>query len=294
MLRAIFQAIFGRRDEPASAAQPQRRETQTWREAPTKTWVDEIGSGLVAKVSITTGHHGFVQVVGESHYQDALKALAARLGAEGIFTARLVPEPDNPHDTNAVAVVIDEQGGGTVGYLAREIARTYQQRLLSHRSTVSCPARLTGAGSGTFGVVLDFEIVRDALGLPRVSVDQSEMDYEATAEYHRLNRANREFVQETRPLESSDPQEAVARYRRAILALRQCRDLAKEKGLERYGFLANQTDALPLDRLVRCLLKMGDADAAATELADFVREFPHSAEMTLVKEATARLARARK
>ena len=58
--------------------------------------------------------------------------------------------------------------------------------------------------------------------------------------------------------------------------------------------MANQTDALPLDKLVRCLLKMGNADAAATELADFVREFPHSAEMTLVKEATARIARARK
>jgi hypothetical protein len=85
----------------------------------------------------------------------------------------------------------------------------------------------------------------------------------------------------------------VARYRQAILALRQCRDLAKEKGLEKYGFLANQTDALPLDRLVRCLLKMGDAEAAGTELDDFVREFPHSAEMTLVKEATARIGRAR-
>jgi hypothetical protein len=294
MLRAILRAVFGRRDDLASAAQTDQQATPTWREAPAKTWVDDIGSGLVATVSVTTGHHGFVQVVGESHYQDALRTLVARLGSDGIFTARLVPEPNNPHDTNAVAVVIDDQDGEKVGYLARQIAQTYQQRLLNHKSTVTCPARLTGAGFGAVGVVLDFEAVRDALGLPRVSVDQSDMDYEATAEYHRLNGANREFVKETRPLESSDPQQAVARYRQAILALRQCRDLAKEKGLERYGFLANQTDALPLDRLVRCLLKMGDADVAATELADFVREFPHSAEMTLVKDATARLARARK
>jgi len=66
-----------------------------------------------------------------------------------------------------------------------------------------------------------------------------------------------EFVQETRVLESSDLHETVARHRRAILSLRQCRDLAKEKGLEKYGFLANQTDAIPLDRLVKCRLKMG-------------------------------------
>lgn len=256
--------------------------------------VDNIGSGLVATVSVPTGHHGFVQVVGESHYQDALRTLVAKLGSDGIFTVRLVPEPNNPHDSNAVAVVISDQDGEKVGYLARQIAVTYQQRLLNQKSTVTCPARLTGAGFGAVGVVLDFEAVRDALGLPRVSVDQSDMDYEATSEYHRLNGANRQFVKETRPLENSDPQQAVTRYRQAILALRQCRDLAKEKGLEKYGFLANQTDALPLDRLVRCLLKMGNADVAATELAEFVREFPHSAEMTLVKEATARVARARK
>jgi hypothetical protein len=255
MLRAIFQAVFGRRDEPTGAAQPHRQETPTWREAPTKTWVDDIGSGLVATVSVTTGHHGFVQVVGESHYQDELRTLVARLGSDGIFTARLVPEPNNPHDTKAVAVVIDEQNGGKVGYLARQIAQTYQQRLLNHKSTVTCPARLTGTGFSAVGVVLDFEAVRDALGLPRVSVDQSDMDYEATAEYHRLNGANREFVKETRPLETSDPQQAVAHYREAIVALRRCRDLARERDLEKYGFLVNQTDALPLDRLVRCLLK---------------------------------------
>jgi HIRAN domain len=141
MLRAIFQAVFGRREEPDSSPQPQRQESQTWREAPTKTWVDDIGGDLVATVSITTGHHGFVQVVGESHYQDTLRTLAGKLGSEGVFTARLVPEPDNPHDSNAVAVFIEDHSGAKIGYLARQIARSYQPRLLNHRTTVTCPAR---------------------------------------------------------------------------------------------------------------------------------------------------------
>lgn len=291
MLRAIFQVLFGRGDDATRPRQAQPKEKPLWREAPTRTWVDEIGSGVVATVTVTTGHHGFVQVVGESHHQEALRGLAAMLGPDGTFTARLSAEPDNPYDANAVAVLIDGQDGDKLGYLSRQVARSYQQRLLSHGVPVTCPARLTGAG--IVGVVLDFEVVRDALGLPRVSVDQGDMDYEATAEYHRLNRANREFVRETRPLETSDPQELVNRYRRAIVVLRQCRDLARDKDLERYGFLVNQTDALPLDRLVKCLLKMNKADAAATEIDAFVREFPHSAEMTIVKEARARLARAR-
>jgi len=294
MLRRIFRAVFGRHDQPTSPAKPGRQEQPAWREAPTKTWVDEIGGGIVATVTVTTGHHGFVQVVGESHYQDSLRALAVKFGSAGVFTARLVPEPDNPHDTNAVAVVIDDPEGDRVGYLPRPIAQSYQQRLLHHAATVTCPARLTGRGSVAIGVVLDFEEVRDALGLPRVSVDQGDMNYEGTDEYHRLNRENREFVKKTRPIETSDPEEAIARYRHAIDVLRKCRDLGREKDLERYGFQANQTDALPLDRLVKCLLKLGKPDVAATELEGFVREFPHSAEMTLVKEAQARLARARK
>ena len=142
------------------------------------------------------------------------------------------------------------------------------------------------------GVVLDFEEVRDALGLPRVSVDQSDMDYDAVGEYHRLNKANREFVKETRALERSEPTEAVGRYRRAITALCECRDLARTKGIEAYGLTLNQTDATPIDRLTRCLLKMGKTDEASSELEKFVEAFPNAREMTLVKTVRERVNRA--
>src|SRR4051812_39684288 len=61
-----------------------------------------------------------VRVVGTSHYQDVLLALTRRQGDEEVRVEKLavfVPEPDNPHDPNAIAVHVD---GQLVGYLARE------------------------------------------------------------------------------------------------------------------------------------------------------------------------------
>jgi hypothetical protein len=218
--------------------------------------------------------------------------LADRLGPDGVFIARLVPEPDNPYDASAVAVCVD----GTlakVGHLARQVAENYHQRLLGHGAPVTCPAKLTGVGRGTVGVVLDFEDVRVALGLPRVSVDQSDMDYAAVAEYHRLNNANRVFVHETRPLEKSDPIEAVARYRRAVTVLKDCRDLGRARGLESYGFTPNQTDAVPIERLTMCLVKMRRIEEASAEFEDFLEAFPSAKNMKLVANVRERICRAR-
>jgi HIRAN domain len=61
-----------------------------------------------------------VRVVGTSHYQDALLALSGRQGDEEIRVEKIavfVPEPDNPHDPNAIAVHIDDR---LVGYLSRD------------------------------------------------------------------------------------------------------------------------------------------------------------------------------
>ncbi len=64
-------------------------------------------------------------MVGESHYQDALRAMTGGTvegrGAPRVQAA-LVPEPDNPHDPNAVMVQIE---GHLVGYLSRADAVAY-------------------------------------------------------------------------------------------------------------------------------------------------------------------------
>jgi hypothetical protein len=290
MLR-LLRTLFGRQEEPVPR-QPNAASPPRWREAPTRSWRTDVGGGIVAAMTYPTGHTGFVAVVGESHYQDELRALARQQAPDGIFTARLVVEPDNPHDVNAVAVVA-ESDGSKVGYLSREVATSYHARLARFGASVTCPARLTGVDGAMLGVVLDFEVVRVALGMERVSIDHGEMDYDAAAEYHRLNNANRSFVKETRPLEGTDMNEAVVRYRRALVALAECREFARTKGLEAFGFALNQTDATPMDRLATCLIKMGKADEAATALNAFFDEFPHAREMTLLKATRKRIERAR-
>ena len=277
MLRALIKLMFGPRPDVQPESLPSAPEPPSrWREAPSRTLVDEVGGGIVLTTTYSTGHHGFVSVVGESKYQDALRALARRVSADGVFIARLVPEADNAHDPNAVAVCVNDNLA-KIGYLGRAIAKSYHASLLQLGSTVTCPARLTGADRDALGVVLDFEEVRTALGRPRVSVDQGDMDYAATSEWHRLTRASRQLVVETRALEKSDLAEAVTRNRRALGTLVACRDLAEAKGLTAYGFQINQTDATVIDRLTRCLLAMGQLTEADLELRKFLDQFPHAA-----------------
>lgn len=72
-----------------------------------------------------------------------------------------VPEPENPHDPNAVAVKTERNA--TIGYLSRDVAKSYQKRLLAQPVVVTCPARLVGRGTPNIGVVLDFEPVSQQL-----------------------------------------------------------------------------------------------------------------------------------
>ncbi|MGH3031854.1 MAG: tyrosine-type recombinase/integrase [Gaiellaceae bacterium] len=62
---------------------------------------------------------GYCRVVGESHYQEALKATVSScsLSDDGrrTFTAALVREPNNPYDVNAVGIWSPT---GKVGHLA--------------------------------------------------------------------------------------------------------------------------------------------------------------------------------
>lgn len=108
-------------------------------------------------------------VVGESHYQDELSALAERLqpsfpnGARMKFHGVLVCEVDNKFDENAiyVAPVVDGATGAKVGYLPRDRASELTARVRSAGGIVACHAALIGGGvlpDGTqksWGVVLD-------------------------------------------------------------------------------------------------------------------------------------------
>ena len=106
--------------------------------------------------------HGreLINVAGESHYQDALRELTkgeTRVGA----TAALIPEPDNPHDPDAVRVEIE---GQKVGYLPRDLAPGYGPLVrepAERDRTAVCEAMISGR-DGVYGVFLK---------LPSVEVD---------------------------------------------------------------------------------------------------------------------------
>lgn len=90
---------------------------------------------------------GHTHVAGTRHHQAALKVIAGNHGntrAELYCIALLVPEPDNPHDAQALRVDIN---GSTVGYLPREHAAGFRKRLARKQMdtvTTQCAARVWG------------------------------------------------------------------------------------------------------------------------------------------------------
>lgn len=104
-----------------------------------------------------------VPVAGTSHRQDVLSRIAGdalRRGEHVAFTALLVPEPRNPHDPNAIAVIAD--GHGPVGYFARRDAVRYRamaEELLRRGAIAVCEAFLTGGWDdhATIGARLEIE-----------------------------------------------------------------------------------------------------------------------------------------
>jgi hypothetical protein len=86
-----------------------------------------------------------VQVVGESFHADAIRVAQRGAPEGGPLVAELVPEQDNPHDQNAVAVYVQHK---LVGHLPRAVAALVQQALRAFAAAhggrrVSCPAQIT-------------------------------------------------------------------------------------------------------------------------------------------------------
>lgn len=106
-----------------------------------------------------------VRAVGVSHYQEPLRRVSGA-GLEGPVRhqvrAALAPEPENPHDPNAVTVRVE---GELVGYLSREDAVRYGPvvRLLGeHGGRLTCDATIgrRGADGGTSNLGVFIELPR--------------------------------------------------------------------------------------------------------------------------------------
>jgi hypothetical protein len=98
-------------------------------------------------VLVLPGSHD-LEVVGESHYQDALWRVARGRTVERVrveVQAVLLAERDNPYDPNAIAVLID---GAKVGYLCRDDAEAYRLLALEARYRASIGLAGVGVGGG--------------------------------------------------------------------------------------------------------------------------------------------------
>lgn len=114
-----------------------------------------------------------LDVVGESHYQDTLWELVGGRRAERVrqdVAVLLVPEPDNPHDPNAISAWI---GGGKVGYISRENAEHLLPGIYAMSQREGLPVGMIGviAGGGqrgdalgSLGVFLNYD--PEDFGLP--------------------------------------------------------------------------------------------------------------------------------
>lgn len=222
--------------------------------------------------------HGFLAVVGESHYQDALNdAKEGWAQHEGpILMATLVPQPHNRYDPNAVAVLIEPFG--LVGYLERDIAPRYASALQRAGIAAKCPAQLRGGiGEKTFiGVVLDSARLSEGDPLHHYerffeSDDDDPVD-EHYAEYYRRREANQKFVFETRLLEASDPAGAAVRYGEALIAMREYEAIGVERGYIQAN--ASRGDVTIIDRLTLCLIKSGREAEAVIEADRYFADFP--------------------
>ena len=105
------------------------------------------------RVTFLRGHES-VNVAGESHYQDALRAIAGAGEVRHETEARLIREPENEYDPNAIRVEID---GRKVGYLPRDLAPAWGPRLdelASRRRVGGCEATIVGGADTALGVFL--------------------------------------------------------------------------------------------------------------------------------------------
>lgn len=108
-------------------------------------------------IFIRGGVGGFWDVVGESNYHQTIKAIPK--AARENFWAELRPEPENPHDEMAIAVLYR---GKTIGYLPRDDARLFHRinaETIQEGRPIAVQAKTTGGTSEkpNFGILLDFD-----------------------------------------------------------------------------------------------------------------------------------------
>jgi hypothetical protein len=133
----ILRRLFARQSDAGSAAR--------WQTAAGRVWSDT--SARFPRCVAYGGRHD-LEIVGESNYQDALwRAVGGRTTerVRVVISAVLADEPDNPHDSNAISVWINER---KVGYFCREDAEVYRPGLVTLQQKEGAHIALSGVVCG--------------------------------------------------------------------------------------------------------------------------------------------------
>jgi len=124
-----------------------------------------------------------------------------------------------------------------------------------------------------------------------------DFDYPALARFHAARNANRELIAETRKFESTDPQQAVERYRQAMIAMNEYLEIVHERGLVaelNAELFPSGGDDNILDRLTLCLFRLGRHDELNAAITEYQRRFPNDYQSDKMKSILKRQQRANK
>lgn len=120
-------------------------------------------------------HHGYqfeTGIVGESHYQDAIKRCyndpnAVKKGDSVFIDVTLLLENDNPYDNKAVAVISNH---GKIGHLSKAYARLYRKE---YGESLTVRARIYSRTGSLYGVWVDLPYGGDGYQPSKQSVGQT-------------------------------------------------------------------------------------------------------------------------
>jgi hypothetical protein len=122
-----------------------------------------------------------------------------------------------------------------------------------------------------------------------------DFDYKAIDRFHKLRDANRRYIAETRSFENTDLPQAIARYRNALIAMREYEAITRERGLvAEMGVGPDWGDPNILDRLTLCLIKLGRIHEAIDEAEKYFADFPSAQNLAIGKRIKARIERQQK
>lgn len=279
MLKQILSVLFGERDAAL------KQTDHPGRLSP----VQSGGPDAAAALTMMSRYLGILKVLGDRDYQSVLSAAKGTTADERpVFMATLVPGTADHGEPHPVSVVIE--GFGQIGYLPPDAVNGYSARITGNPA-VRCPVHLRGTAPSIEAVV---DLARSEGARLTAWRPDDHYDYDAHARFHAMRRPVLDTLQQTRMVERSDLETAIARYRVAIDAVRQHEHFAVEHNLFALIKPGTHPKAVEvLDRLTLCLVRAERHHEAVAEADRYFADFPAARDSVQVEAIQVRVDRAR-